>query len=413
MKNPKKLCLKCLDRKTTAISSYYGSVPAQSHSGKTTEMINLFMIGCEDGTLRIGSLQDFVHDIQNTMTVKLQSSSSMISTIQYVSDFDVIVCGSMDGNVYLYFFEMVGSIVSGLTIRQKPVRVFNHHSRPVLSLQYLKESQSILSAGLDEVILLWGVADFSILSYIKTGVSSKCAIALEDIGQVVSLDANVTLLNGHFHQGFRVWNLFGGKNLQIIELTGSVPIAPLVMGSKIEESNIKGACGSLIYDTSGEEFLLGSHSLRRLVKKKHFRPNIFATHEKEIIGLFVLDRYVDLKTQSVAYLNDCKAIQILSIDILGSVRIWNCDTGNIGGEFSVFKSLRISTKFGIGASSTIEVSSAICDRSCEKLFVGYTNGLVASWRILNGIMLKQYFACTKVLSGHYAYHPNLLYYVEA
>ena len=86
-------------------------------------------------------------------------------------------------------------------------------------------------------------------------------------------------------QGFRVWNLFGGKNLQIIELTGSVPIAPLVMGSKIEESNIKGACGSLIYDTSGEEFLLGSHSLRRVVKKKHLRPNIFATHEKEQVAM--------------------------------------------------------------------------------------------------------------------------------
>ena len=102
----------------------------------------------------------------------------------------------------MYFLLLQGALLC----------VFNHHSRPVLSLQYLKESHSILSAGLDEVILLWGIADFSILSYIKTGVSSKCAVALEDIGQVVSLDANVTLLNGHFHQGFRVWNLFGGKN---------------------------------------------------------------------------------------------------------------------------------------------------------------------------------------------------------
>ena len=62
-----KIIFKGLDSPPTAISSYYGSVPAQSHSGKTTEMINLFMIGCEDGTLWIGTLQDFVHDIQKIL----------------------------------------------------------------------------------------------------------------------------------------------------------------------------------------------------------------------------------------------------------------------------------------------------------------------------------------------------------
>ena len=89
----------------------------------------------------------------------------------------------MDGNVYLFYFAMEGNIVDGLTMKEKQAtRVFEHHSRPVFSLQYMSESQCILSAGLDEVILLWSVSDFSVLSYIKTGISSKCAIGLEDVG---------------------------------------------------------------------------------------------------------------------------------------------------------------------------------------------------------------------------------------
>ena len=75
-----------------------------SKSGKTTELIDLLMIGCEDGTLRLGTLNNFVHEVDKTMSISLSGSSSIINVIKYIDDFNVVICGSMDGNVYLFYF---------------------------------------------------------------------------------------------------------------------------------------------------------------------------------------------------------------------------------------------------------------------------------------------------------------------
>ena len=402
-----KINFKGLDSPPTAISSYYGALPAFSKSGKTTELIDLLMIGCEDGTLRLGTLNNFVHDVDKTMSISLLGSSSIINVIKYIDDFNVVICGSMDGNVYLFYFAMEGNIVDGLTMKEKQAtRVFEHHSRPVFSLQYMSESQCILSAGLDEVILLWSVSDFSVLSYIKTGISSKCAIGLEDVGQVISLDARVVLLNGHFHQGFRVWNLYGGKGLQMIELTGSFPIAPLVSGAKIQESNVEGACGALLYDPANDNFILGSHNLRRIQKRKRFSPNIFASHEKEIVSIFVLDSLVDSKSNTLNFLDDDAAIRILSVSALGSVRTWESHTGQNCGVFNIMNTLTFPTKGGGNNNSSVEVCSATCDIACTRVFIGLTNGLVTAWRILNGKFISQYYAMEKSPVRSLSLSPN-------
>ena len=97
----------------------------------------------------------------------------------------------------------------------------------------------------------------------------------------------------------------------MIELTGSFPIAPLVSGAKIQESNVEGACGAMLYDPANDNFILGSHNLRRIQKRKRFSPNIFASHEKEIVSIFVLDSLVDSKSNTLNFLDDDAAIRIL------------------------------------------------------------------------------------------------------
>ena len=65
-------------------------------------------------------------------------------------------------------FLVVGDIISGLAFEQKgEIRVFQNHSRPVLSFQYVPESKALLTAGLDTFMLVWRLEDFKVLSYIN------------------------------------------------------------------------------------------------------------------------------------------------------------------------------------------------------------------------------------------------------
>ena len=153
------------DSPPTAIASFYGSMPAPTRSGFTTESFTLFIVGTREGDVRFGSLNDFVHDKKKVLAVRPRECTSTITRVEYVHDICSIVCSAMDGNVYLIPFLVVGDIISGLAFEQKgEIRVFQNHSRPVLSFQYVPESKALLTAGLDTFMLVWRLEDFKVIS---------------------------------------------------------------------------------------------------------------------------------------------------------------------------------------------------------------------------------------------------------
>ena len=364
------------DSPPTSLAVFTGSLPAPTPSGQTTETKTLMMIGTRDGFVRFGTLDDFVYDASKTLTLRPNGCTSTITCIDYIAEAQSVVCGSMDGKVYLIPFTLLGNIVNGLEFYhdKRTVRVFRNHSRPVFSFQYLSESHSIVSAGLDEAILVWRIRDFKVISYIKTGVSSKQAIAMENTGQVVSLDATVQMRNGQYHQGVHVWNLFGGTEMQVMELTGQVPIAPLVNGAPILLANIKGACGSLTYDQGNNDFILGSHTLRQIVKVPVFCPTEQATHKGDIIeACFVGEDFESNDDERVG-----SSLRVVSVDHLAAVRLWNPEDGTIFSSFSAASPI---------SSQGVLATAAACDYTGQQLFVGYSDGNIASWRLLKGTML--------------------------
>ena len=364
------------DSPPTSLAFFTGNLPASTASGVTTESKTLMMVGTRDGYVRFGTLNDFVYMMPKTLTVQPKGCTSTITCIDYVDEAKSVVCGSMDGKVYLLPFQLVGNIVDGLELRysKRDVRAFENHSRPIRSFQYLSESHSIMSAGLDEVILVWRVRDFKVISYIKTGLPSNEAIALESTGQIISLDASVQIRNGQFHQGVHVWSLFGGTEMQVLELAGHTPIAPLVTGAPILKSGTKGACGSITYDAANNTFILGSHTLRQIVKVPVFSPSQSATHGEDIIAACFIGEPIDSSSSR----GDI-SLKVLSVDSSSIVRLWNPKDGSAFSSFSAASPLPRNDPLA---------SAACCDQTGQQVFIGYSDGNVASWRILKGVMLN-------------------------
>ena len=347
------------DSPPTAIASFYGSMPAPTRSGFTTESFTLFIVGTREGDVRFGSLNDFVHDKKKVLAVRPRECTSTITRVEYVHDICSIVCSAMDGNVYLIPFLVVGDIISGLAFEQKgEIRVFQNHSRPVLSFQYVPESKALLTAGLDTFMLVWRLEDFKVISYIKTGShGNRCAVILEEQSQVISLDAHVELRNGFYHQGVHIWNMFGGTECHMVELTGSKPIAPLIPGAPILISNIPGACGALSFDPVRKEIILGSHNIRVIDTKGVFVPDDKMTHEHEVIAVFLIGD------------------KVVTIDNNAVVRLWNKADGTVASSFLGVNPLNLPDNF---------TTAATCDSTGKQLFLGYNDGNVASWRLLKG-----------------------------
>ena len=164
----------------TALSCYYGALPSDLASSITTESFEVIFVGCEDGSLRFSELSDMIHSVEDSVSFHPRDSTSLITVIRYIPEIQQIVTCSMDGNVRLINFAMAGDIVNGLKLEARGIQgTFNWHSRPVLSIQYCKESHCFLSAGLDTTMYLWQPSNFKILKAINTGHPSKGAHLLE------------------------------------------------------------------------------------------------------------------------------------------------------------------------------------------------------------------------------------------
>ena len=356
----------------TALSCYYGALPSDLASSTTTESFEVIFVGCEDGSIRFSELSDMIHSIEDSVLFHPRDSTSLITVIQYIPEIQKIVTCSMDGNVRLIKFSMAGDIVSGLKLEVRGIQgIFNWHSRPVLSIQYCKESHCFLSAGLDTTMYLWQPSNFKILKAINTGYPSKGAHLLEGTSQVVTIDAEIEYRNEKLHQCARVFNLFSGLEEQSIDLIGVRPQAKPVQGSAIVVGNVPGACSAMIFDQRRGHLFIGSHKIRTLERAKIWQPSAEATHEHSICAVLFSSHHMQLTT----------------VDQHGTARVWNVRESTLLFDFKVVPEPNL-----LSAKKLASVTAACLGYAQERLFTGYSDGRLAAFRIYNGGNLQEYAA---------------------
>jgi WD40 repeat protein len=356
----------------TAMSCYYGALPSDLASAITTEKFEVIFVGCEDGSIRFAELSDMIHSVEDSVLFHPRDSTSLITVIKYVPEIHQILTCSMDGNIRLINFAMAGNIVSGLTLECRGIAgVFNWHSRPVLSIQYCKESQCFLSAGLDTTIYLWQPTNFKILKAINTGHPSKGAHLLEGTSQVVTIDAEILYRNEKLHQCARVFNLFSGLEQQSIELIGVRPQAKPVQGSPIVVGSVPGACSGFTFDLRRGILLIGSHKMRILEREKIWQPSAVATHEHPIVAVLFSSHHTQLTT----------------VDTRGIARVWNVRESTLLFDFKVVPEPNL-----LSAKKMPTVSAGCLGFAQERLFTGLNCGDISAWRIYNGEKLQEYTA---------------------
>jgi WD40 repeat protein len=292
--------------------------------------------------------------------------------IKYIPEIKQIVTCSMDGNVRLINFAMAGDIVSGLKLENRGIQgIFNWHSRPVLSIQYCKESQCFLSAGLDTTMYLWQPKNFKILKAINTGHASKGAHLLEGTSQVVTVDAEIEYRNEKLHQCARIFNLFSGLEQQSIELVGVRPQAKPVQGSPIVVGSVPGASSGMIFDERRGQLLIGSHKMRTLEREKIWQPSAKATHEHPIVAVLFSTHHTQLTT----------------LDARGIARVWNVRESTLLFDFKVVPEPNL-----LSAKKMPTVTAGCLGFAQERLFAGLSCGDLSAWRIYNGGVLQEYTA---------------------
>ena len=162
----------------------------------------------------------------------------------------------------------------------------------------------------------------------------------------------------------------------------------LVDGSTINADLVGGAVASVSYDSSisGKEcIILGSHRIRRLYRREHWRPSERASHQCTICKLLFNARYG----------------QVISCDISGCVRLWDWKTGRENFAFSAASPTR-----KLEGTTTSEISAASLDESGERVVIGYTSGDLATWRLYNGEFLQSFEGNGDAISS--VYHMDSL-----